>query len=57
MKFHLSYAPNIQLHWLKTFYRAKKNKQFEGEVKNYKDGNGLQCIKFDFMKGSKEIKM
>ena len=49
--------PNIQIHWIKTFYREKKNKYSGKEVQDYKDGSGLQFIKFEFVTGCQEIKI
>ena len=48
--------PNIQLNWIKRFYRAKQKQQFRDKVQDCKDGSGLQFIKFNFMAGSQEIK-
>ena len=50
-------SPNIQSTWIKRFYGAKQKQQFGGKVQDYKDGSGLQFIKFDSMTGGQEIKL
>lgn len=48
---------NMQLNWIKRCYRAKKNQKFEEKVQDCKDGNELQFIKFDFLRGVQKIKI
>ena len=46
---------NIQLLWIKRFYRANQKPWFGENVQDCKDGSGLQFIKFDFLTDSQEI--
>ena len=42
-------ATNIQLNWIKRFYGTKQRSiSLEKKVQDYKDGSGLQFIKFHF---------
>ena len=47
--------PNIQLNWIKIFYRAKQKQEIGEKVQEYKDGSGLQFIKFDLVTGGQQI--
>ena len=48
---------NVQLYWIKRFYRGKQKPQFEDKVQYCKDGSGLQFNKFEFVTGDQEIKI
>ena len=50
-------SPNIPLNGIKRFYGAKQKQQFGEKRQDYKDGSGLQFIKFDFVTGDQEIKL
>ena len=41
----------------KRFHRAKQKRYSGEQLQDYKDGSGLQFIKFDFMTGGQEIKI
>ena len=47
-KFCLLDFNNIQLSWIKRFYRAKQKQRFGEKVQDYRDGSGLQFISFEF---------
>ena len=49
--------PNIPLYWIKRFFRAKQKPLFGNKVRDYKDGSGLQFIKFDFVTGGEETEI
>ena len=49
--------PNLQLNWIKRFYRAKQKQWFRDKVEDYTDESGLHFIKFDFVTGGQEIKI
>ena len=40
LNFHVISPPNIQLNWIKRFYRAKEKRYFGEIVQDYKDGIG-----------------
>ena len=48
---------NIQLNWIKGFYRAKQKPQLGNKVQDCNDRRGLQFIKFDLVMGDQEIKV
>ena len=48
---------NIQLNWIKSFYREKQKRLFGEKVQDCKDGSGLKFISFDFVTGAQEIKV
>ena len=49
---------NIQLNWIKRFFRGKQKQQFGDEVQGWhKDWSGLQLMKFDLLTGGQQIKL
>ena len=48
-------SPNVQQNWIKN--SIVQNRKTAINKVHYKDGSGLQFIKFDFLTGGQEIKV